>query len=148
MDLAAWHWFVFGIILLILEIFVPSFTVFWFGLGAIIVGAVMAVSDIGFGSQMLIWGLSSIAFVVLWFKYFKPKMVDKTTAGIAREAAIGEAGIVTKKAVGEKRGTVRFTTPILGDDEWSFISEDEVAEGDRVFIKDFSGNTLIVVKLN
>lgn len=147
MELVAWHWFVFGIALLALEIFIPSFTVFWFGLGAIIVGSVLLAVDIAFGTQLLIWAFSSVALLALWFKYFKPKMVDKTSAGIAREAAIGEAGIVTKAPIGDKRGVVRFTTPLLGDDEWEFVTEQSVQEGDRVHIKEFSGNTLIVVKL-
>ena len=46
---------------------------------------------------------------------------------------------------GGQRGVVRFTTPLLGADEWPFICEDDVAVGDRVFIKELSGNTLIVV---
>jgi len=41
---------------------------------------------------------------------------------------------------------VRFTMPVLGEDEWDFICVEEVVEGDKVFIKDFSGNTLIVSK--
>jgi membrane protein implicated in regulation of membrane protease activity len=41
---------------------------------------------------------------------------------------------------------VRFTTPLLGDDEWDFICDTEVAVGDRVQVKDLSGNTLIVEK--
>jgi membrane protein implicated in regulation of membrane protease activity len=43
---------------------------------------------------------------------------------------------------------MRFTTPVLGDDEWDFICDTEVALGDRVHIKEISGNTLIVVKLS
>jgi membrane protein implicated in regulation of membrane protease activity len=75
-------------------------------------------------------------------------MVDKTMAGIAREAAIGESGKVVKVPTEGSRGIVRFTTPLLGDDEWDFISEGDVELGDRVHIKDISGNTLIVVKLS
>ena len=148
MAFQAWHWFVFGIALMALEIFIPSFTVFWFGLGAIIVGTVLSVADVSFNMQLIIWAVSSAAMVVIWFKYLNPKMVDKTGAGIAREAAIGEAGIVIKAPLEGVRGKVRFSTPILGDDEWEFVCDQSVAEGDRVFIKDFSGNTLIVVKLN
>ena len=76
------------------------------------------------------------------------QMVDKTMAGIAREAAIGESGKVVKVPTEGSRGIVRFTTPLLGDDEWDFISEGDVELGDRVHIKDISGNTLIVVKLS
>jgi len=148
-ELAYWHWLVLGIVLMGLEIFIPSFTVFWFGLGALVVGLVLLVSsDMGFTGQVLIWTLSSIGFTVLWFKYFKPRMVDKTTAGIAREAAIGESGQVIKVPSENARGKVRFASPLLGDDEWDFISESRVQLGDRVHIKEISGNTLIVVKLS
>jgi hypothetical protein len=34
----------------------------------------------------------------------------------------------------------------LGADEWPFISEEKIVSGDRVFVKDVSGNTLIVEK--
>ena len=36
-----WYWLVFGMLLIMAEIFIPSFTVFWFGLGAIIVALVL-----------------------------------------------------------------------------------------------------------
>lgn len=147
-ELAYWHWLVLGIALMLVEIFIPSFTIFWFGLGALVVGGLSIFIDMNFTVQIIIWAIASVIFTILWFKFLKPKMVDKTTAGIAREAAIGEAGKVVKVPTEGRRGIVRFTTPLLGDDEWDFISESEVELGDRVHIKDISGNTLIVVKLS
>lgn len=149
LELVYWHWLVLGIGLVVVEIFIPSFTVFWFGLGAIVVGIFLWLApEIQVSMQLLIWIIASCGFTVLWFAYFKPKMTDKTDAGIAREAAIGEAGQVIRTAVNGGRGQVRFSTPVLGSDEWEFICEQDVQLGDRVHIKDFSGNTLIVVKLN
>ncbi len=149
LEFAYWHWLVLGIALVIVEIFLPSFTIFWFGLGAIVVGIVLWLfPDMALAVQLLIWLAASCGFALFWFKYLKPKMVDKTSAGIARDSAIGEAGRVIKAPVAERRGTVRFTTPVLGSDEWEFICEQDVSVGDRVFIKEFSGNTLIVVKLD
>ena len=115
-----WQW--------ILEIFLPSFIALWFGLGALVVGLVAwFFPHMGVSWEVCIWVFASSSFVLLWFKVFKPSMVDKTKAGISRDAALGEAG--------------------QGEDEWDFICVEEVAEGDKVFIKDFSGNTLIVSKL-
>lgn len=149
LEFAYWHWLVLGIALVVFEIFLPSFTVFWFGLGAIIVGiALWLLPDMAVAVQLAIWIVASCGFAFFWFKVLKPKMIDKTTAGIARESAIGEAGQVIKVPIADGRGTVRFTTPVLGSDEWEFICEQGVAVGDRVFIKEFSGNTLIVVKLD
>ncbi|MEH6542199.1 NfeD family protein [Halopseudomonas sp.] len=149
LELAYWHWLVLGIALVIIEIVLPSFTIFWFGLGAIIVGIVLWLfPDMALVVQLLIWLVASCGFALFWFKALKPKMIDKTSAGIARESAIGEAGQVIKAPMAERRGMIRFTTPVLGSDEWEFICEQDVSVGDRVFIKEFSGNTLIVVKLD
>ena len=73
-------------------------------------------------------------------------MTDRTKAGISREAVLGESGQVIKTPEADRRGIVRFTTPLLGSDEWPFICEQEVVSGDRVFVKDVSGNTLMVEK--
>ena len=148
-EFAYWHWLVLGIGLVIFEIFLPSFTVFWFGLGAIIVGiALWLFPEMALAIQLTIWIIASCGFAIFWFKALKPKMIDRTSAGIARESAIGEAGKVIQVPISERRGMVRFTTPVLGSDEWEFICEQDVSIGDRVFVKEFSGNTLIVVKLD
>ena len=39
LELVYWHWLVLGMLLVGFEIFVPSFTVLWFGLGAVVVAA-------------------------------------------------------------------------------------------------------------
>jgi membrane protein implicated in regulation of membrane protease activity len=142
-----WHWLVWGMLLIIAEIFIPSFTIFWFGLGGIIVaGLLYLFPDLLLSWQLFFWAIASCGFTFLWFKLFKPLMKDRTKAGISREAILGESGQVIKVPEKGKRGIVRFTTPLLGDDEWPFISEEKIAPGDRVFVKDISGNTLIVEK--
>jgi len=142
-----WYWLVFGMLLIIAELFIPSFTVFWFGLGAIIVSLILwLLPDMTVSWQLFIWAIASIVFTFLWFKFFKPLMTDRTKAGISREAVLGESGQVIKTPESGRRGMVRFTTPLLGTDEWPFICEQGVGVGDRVFVKDISGNTLIVEK--
>ena len=142
-----WYWLVFGMLLIIAEIFIPSFTIFWFGLGGIIVAGILLLSpDLALSWQLFFWAIASCGFTFLWFKFFKPLMKDRTKAGISKEAIIGESGQVIKVPNKGKRGIVRFTTPLLGDDEWPFMSQEKFALGDRVFIKDISGNTLIVDK--
>ena len=73
-------------------------------------------------------------------------MTDRTKAGISREAIVGESGQVITIPEEGKRGIVRFTTPLLGADEWPFICDQKISSGDRVYVKDVSGNTLIVEK--
>ena len=142
-----WHWIVLGMVLIIAELFIPSFTIFWFGLAGLAVGVILLVSPgVPFTWQLFIWALGSCLMTFLWFKLFKPFMADRTKAGISREAIIGETGQVIRVPEADERGVVRFTTPLLGAEEWPFICEQKVAAGDRVAVTDISGNTLIVTK--
>ena len=143
-----WYWLVFGMVLILLELAVPSFTIFWFGLGALVVGVLLLVAPgIGLTWQILVWIIASSAFAIFWFRVLKPRMTDRTNAGIAREAVLGETAMVTRAPEGERRGELRFAVPILGSDSWLFICTEEVAVGDRVMVQDVSGNTMMVKKV-
>jgi membrane protein implicated in regulation of membrane protease activity len=144
-QIAYWHWLVFGMLLMITEIFVPNFTLVWFGLAAIVVSGLMLIfPSISLTWQLFIWALASCAMTFLWFKYIKPRMVDRTHAGIARESILGQTGQVIKAPVEGRNGVLRFAVPMLGSDEWAFYCNEPVAVGDRVVVKEISGNTLIV----
>lgn len=146
-QLRDWHWLVVGMLLMLAEIFIPSFTIFWFGLGAMVVaGMLWLMPDLSLSFQLFFWAMASSIFTFLWFKLIKPRMTDRTKAGIGREAVLGESGSVIRVPEAGSRGMVRFSTPLLGNDEWPFICEQKVMAGDRVFVKDVSGNTLIVKK--
>jgi len=143
-----WHWLVLGMVLIMAEIFIPSFTILWFGLGGVLVAVLLFFfADMEFSWQLFIWAMASCGFTLMWFKLIRPMMTDRTKAGIAREAAVGETGQVIREPFDERRGVVRFTTPLLGSDEWPFICDGSVSTGDRVSVADFSGNTLIVKKI-
>lgn len=146
-ELLYWHWIVFGIGLILLEVFIPSFTALWFGAGAVLVGLLLALfPEMSATLQVVLWSAFSCTFTWLWFKFLKPLSVDKTKAGLSLEAIQGEVGQVLSVPDGERRGVLRFPAPILGSDEWSFITQDQLAIGDRVRVIDISGNSLIVTK--
>ncbi len=143
--MAYWLWIVLGITLIIIEAFVPSFSIVWFGLGAVIVGALLWLGlPLGLTAQILAWATMSSVFCVLWFVVLKPRMRDKTTAGIARETALGQVGQVVAEPGPNGLGRVRFSTPLLGEDEWPVRSTDPLHLGDRVTVVDIMGNTLLV----
>jgi membrane protein implicated in regulation of membrane protease activity len=140
-----WYWLIFGMVLVAAEMLVPSFTLFWFGLAAFLVALMLLfLPETTLSLQIVCWTLGSIGFTLLWFKYFKPTMTDRTKAGISREAVTGETGLVTRVPNGDIRGIVRFSMPLLGSDEWEFICHEECSVGHRVEVTDVSGNTLIV----
>lgn len=145
MAILYWHWLIFGMLLMMVELFVPSMTILWFGLGGLVVGLwLWVIPGSGITLQLFIWALASCGFVLLWFKLLKPRMIHRTTAGISREAMIGEIGLVLRAAEGDRLGRVRFTTPLLGEDEWPFRCDGQIKVGERVTVSDISGNTLVV----
>lgn len=147
MQIEIWQWLVLGIALCVIEIFIPSFTLLWFGLGAFIVALIATIAPITLSAELFIWAAATAILAIAWFKYFKPRMRDKTKAGISREAAVGQIGTVVKASSAEVRGHVRFSVPLLGEEDWPYICEAELTVGDRCRVKDVLGNTLLVEKL-
>ena len=143
-----WHWIVFGIALMLSEIFIGSFFIVWFGAAAVVVGLlVLPLPNMSGTAQLILWAISSASFALAWFKLIKPLNIDKTKAGLSKEALLGEVGQVLQVPSGDKRGKVRFPAPVLGSDEWLIISHEAVSIGDRVSVVDLSGNALIVKKV-
>ena len=143
-----WHWIVFGIALMLSEIFIGSFFIIWFGAAAIVVGLLLLpLPNMSGTAQLILWAISSASFALAWFKLIKPLNLDKTKAGLSKEALLGEVGQVLQVPSGDKRGKVRFPAPVLGSDEWLIISHEAVSIGDRVSVVDLSGNALIVKKV-
>lgn len=146
-EILYWYWIVFGLILIGLEMFLPTFMTLWFGVGALFVGALLFLfPDLSLAWQLFIWALDSSVLVLVWFKYIQPQIKDRTKAGMGREALIGETGIVIKPPQDGRRGQLRFPTPIMGDDEWEIICSTPLQEGDRVIVSELSGNALVVEK--
>jgi membrane protein implicated in regulation of membrane protease activity len=141
-----WHWLVLGIVLMLLELAVPAFFLIWFGAGAIVVGlALLAAPSLPFAWQILIWIVFSLGFVWLWFKVFKSSL-HKTRAGMSRGAAIGEIGLVIRDLRPFEKGQVRFQKPVMGDEVWDALADEEIRIGERVRVIDVEGNLLKVAK--
>lgn len=140
-----WHWLVLGCVLLIVEMFVPTFASLWFGAAAIIVAALLWLIPIPVSVQIIIWLVLSAIFLVAWFKFIRPLSVDRTKAGLGGSVIIGETGMIIVAPQPERAGMVRFSVPIVGAAEWMCrTSGEQVAVGDRVIVTDIVGNELIV----
>jgi membrane protein implicated in regulation of membrane protease activity len=146
-ELLYWHWVVFGVVLMLGEIAITTFFILWFGVAAILMGVLLFfVPAIDVNWQIFIWTIMSVILAALRFKFLKPLSINKTLAGMSREAIVGEVGQVISVPTEDRRGRLRFPAPVLGSDEWVIISQDSLAEGDRVRVKDVSGNSLVVEK--
>ena len=140
-----WHWFVLGIVLMLSELVLPAFAALWFGIAAIMVGVLFWMFPMmGLTTQIVTWMILSVLCTLLWFKFIKPLSIDKTKAGLSREATIGQVGMVIQTHLQHDLITVRFPMPVLGSDEWNCRTLSPVAVGDRVRVVDILGNDLVV----
>ncbi|MDR3448678.1 MAG: NfeD family protein [Alphaproteobacteria bacterium] len=140
------HWAILGVALVVGELLVPAFVLVWFGLGALIVAALLAIApDTSLILQILLWIASSITFVFLWFKLFKPQL-HKTLAGRSQAEALGEVGLMVTNVEPFQKGSVRFQTPLIGSDVWECIADETITAGTRVKVTNVEGSLLRVTK--
>ncbi len=104
-----WHWFVLGILLILSELILPAFAALWFGIAAIMVCFLYWLfPDISLTTQIVLWIVLSVLCTLLWFKFIKPLSIDKTKAGLPREATIGQIGMVIQTGLAHDQIIVRF----------------------------------------
>ena len=146
MQIEWWYWIIAGFCLIGLELVVPSFTVIWFGLGALMVGALSGLwPGIPLAGLVALWSVSSVCFTAMWFKYMKPKGDRTHAAGMPKVGIIGETGVIiqgTEHSYG--RGIVKFRISVLGADEWGCYSSESLHVGDRVRVVDLEEQVLKV----
>jgi membrane protein implicated in regulation of membrane protease activity len=136
-----WHWVVLGLCLALAELAVPSFFIFWFGLGAAGVGLLLLlVPDLALAAQLFIWAALSCTLALVWFRYLRP--ATRTAAGTS--SVPGEIGILVDDLSPDARGKVRFQKPILGAEVWECYAEQPLAAGERVRVVAVEGNFIKV----
>tara|TARA_B100000953_G_scaffold115054_1_gene94576 strand:- start:968 stop:1417 length:450 start_codon:yes stop_codon:yes gene_type:complete len=136
------YWIIFGIILMIAEIFTPGFLLASFGIGAF-VGSLFAYWDFGFKVQLFVF--SAVTMFVffgirpLYNKYFH-KLDDQRKTGV--NAFIGNHYKVTENINNsENSGRVQ-----IGSESWRARSENDESfkMGEMIKVKKVEGSTLIV----
>lgn len=138
MELAWWHWAVGGIVLIVAELFVPSFVVIWFGLSALGVAVFVGLYEFSLTGQLTLWLVGSLLMLFLWFRVFKPSQ-HKTHVGMSDAGVIGEVGLLTRPVAPFEKGEVRFQKPVLGSDIWPCIADEAIPAGSRVKILAIEG---------
>jgi inner membrane protein len=142
-----WHWAVVGIGLVIVELLFPTMVLIWFGSGALLVALVRAVlPDISLTAQVMVWIVSSLAFVALWFKVFEPAR-HKILIGRSSAQVVGEVGLLVNDIDSFQKGRVRFQKPLVGSDVWDCIADEPITNGARVKVIKIEGSLLKVAKV-
>jgi inner membrane protein len=144
MELAWWHWMALGLVLVAVEIFVSTFFILWFGLGALLTGIVLVILPLSFTAQILLFTVSSVLMTFLWLRYFKNP--DRTTSGQAKKKALGARGLVTRAVTEMEEGEILFQRPVLGADRWPAVADEPIAAGEKAVVVDVLGQTLKILK--
>lgn len=143
-QLSYWHWFALGAGLLVLEIVTPTFYFIWPGIAAVLVGVLkLAVPDMSWGVSLTIFGILSVAAIVIWHAFYKKGPADANDVmQLNRRAGryLGRKAVVAEAFRGG-RGPI-----LLDDTRWQAISESgaDLAPGSAVEITGADGATLRV----
>ena len=136
-----WHWIIFGLILLILEMNLGTFIVLGLGISAIIVGLLDVVIDISFTTQLLIWVIFSILFILVWFKWLR---ADNSYEAGQSDYGLDVLGTVYEEVNLHTRGRVTFDSPVLGNSSWLVTSKQQIKKDERVKIIQVNGQLIEV----
>jgi inner membrane protein len=134
-----WHWFVAGLALLIVEMFLPTgFVLMWMGTSAIVVGAVAWLIPTPWTVELVLFGLLSIVSFFAWRKLFPQKpVVEQPSLNRRGHSYVGRSFTLSDPIVNGV-GTLR-----VDDSQWRIVGPDMPA-GSNVKVVLAEGATLRV----
>ena len=143
--LGPWSWVIFGLLLLGLEILAPGTFFLWFGLSALVVGAITLI--VGTDSAVWVWQAQWVVFLALslataivgrrimvrkgWDKSEDPDLNQRGAQLLGRTAVLTDA-------ISEGRGRAK-----IGDTVWQ-VSGPDMNKGKRVKVIGHDGAMLEV----
>lgn len=135
-------WAIAIILAVIIEISTEGLTSIWFALAALI-SLILAVLQVSPIIQLIVFVAASILFILLSRPIVK-KFMNKEIVRTNADKIVQMVGVVTKSILPNEIGEVRVNSEL-----WRAISFDSevINEGDKVIINSFSGNKLLVSKI-
>jgi membrane protein implicated in regulation of membrane protease activity len=144
--LGFWNWVLLGLLLMALETVVPGVHLLWFGLSAVVVGALaLALSALGH-AELFTWPWQLVAFaIVSVMTVFWVRGMARQEQAATDEPALNVRGaqyvgrlVTVEEAITSGRGRVR-----VGDTLWPAQGAD-AAKGARVRVTGVNGTVLVV----
>jgi hypothetical protein len=136
-----WHWWVFAVVLIVIEIIAPGTAYFlWMGVAAGVVGVVLMLApNLTWEWQLLIFAVCSVASIVLWRVYARknPPRTDEPHLNRRGEQYIGRTFTLAEPIV-NGLGKLR-----VDDTTWR-IEGTDLPTGTRVRVTGVNGTILRV----
>lgn len=124
-------WFIIGLVLFLLELVLPGFVIFFFGVGAWITAVLCLVADPGINLQVIVFAFTSVLSLVALRRMIQKKFFyskEELSKEVEDEFSGKEAVALNAFEPG-KTGKVEFKGT-----SWKAESTSSVHEGDRVII--------------
>lgn len=137
-ELGPWSWWIGGIILLGLEIFVPGTFFLWFGVAALLVGTLGFFIPISFGLQISLWVATSLILLVIGRRFFKRADTSDEPLLNDRMAQFTGRSFTLAEPIVEGDGRLK-----IGDTMWRVTGPDLPA-GSKVTVTGADGTALVV----
>ncbi len=135
-----WHWWIAGVLLAIAEVFAPGTILIWMGVAAGLVGTILlAVPNISWQAQFLVFGVLSVSSIVVWRFYLKRHPTDTDQPNLNRrgEQYVGRIFTV-EDGITDGTGVIR-----VDDSRWK-IKGDDLPPGTKVRVTGVDGTVLMV----
>lgn len=134
-------WFLLGLCLFLLELVMPGFFIFFFGLGAWVTALVCLIGHPGVNLQIIIFAITSVITLIALRKIIQRKFFNSkgTQSEDVEDEFTGKEALATIDFGGMKKGKVEFKGTT-----WTSESTSEIKEGQRVIIVEKESFKLIV----
>ncbi len=148
MEQYAWiMWIIFGVFMIILEIFTLGFVLLWFGIAALI-AAFASFLGVGFLGQFIIFAVVATVLTVMSktiFEDYYPHKEDEVKMGM--DTLPGQIGTIKKAS----KGALNAATVRVYGSNWKAFPIDEETlfeEGEKVEVVRVEGSSIYIKKAN
>lgn len=134
-------WFIIGLVLFLLELVLPGFVIFFFGVGAWITALLCLIAEPGINLQAIVFAVTSVLSLVLLRRMIQKKFFyskDELSKEVEDEFT-GREAVALEDFTSGKNGKVEFKGT-----SWKAESESEISKGQTVIIKNKENFKLIV----
>ena len=134
-------WFILGLLLFLLELVLPGFFIFFFGLGAWVVSLICLIGNPGVNLQIIIFAIVSVITLMTLRRIIQKKFFYSkgTESEDVEDEFTGREALSLADFGPGKKGAVEFKGT-----KWKAESKSEIKEGEQVIITEKENFTLIV----
>jgi membrane protein implicated in regulation of membrane protease activity len=125
-------WFIIGLVLFLLELVLPGFVIFFFGVGAWITALLCLVAEPGINLQAIVFAVTSVLSLVLLRKMIQKKFFysKEELSKEVEDEFTGKEAVAAADFVPGETGKVEFKGTT-----WKAESDTAISKGQRIIIK-------------